>query len=76
MLESGYVYKNLRTKGFVCIIDDYYDKAVRVEKVGSRFDYYIKHKGEIEVRTNHYTAEKYLCELNNRLVSREEYGNY
>ena len=76
MLESGYVYKNLQAKGYVCIIDDYEDRAVRVEKVGNAFSYYIKRKGGNEVRSNHYTAEKYLCELNNRMASREEYDAY
>ena len=72
MLESGYVYKNLQAKGYVCIIDDYEDMAVRIDKDG----YYLKRKGRTEVRSDHYHAEKYLCELNNRLISREEYDAY
>ena len=72
MLENDYVFKNLQAKGYVCIVDDYEEIAVRVDKDGC----YLKRKGRLEVRSDHYHAEKYLCELNNRLVSREEYDLY
>lgn len=62
----------MQAQGYVCIVDDYEELAVRVEKEG----YYLKRKGRKEVRSDHYHAEKYLCELNNRLISRKEYDLY
>jgi len=76
MLSIGEIHNAIRNQGYFCLIDDFEEKAVRVDGTKPTWEYYIKRKGDTEVLSNHYHAEKYLCELNNRLVCREEYDAY
>ncbi len=78
MLKIGQVSKRLLLQGFVCIVDDYEDEAVRLEMNGSKVLAYLKRKGRNEVKSSYEcdTVQNIIHELNNREITREEYDNY
>ena len=78
MLKIGQVSKQLLAQGYVCIVDDYEDEAVRLVMKGSDVLAYLKRKGRKEVKSLYScdTVQSIIHELNNREVTKEEYDNY
>ncbi len=78
MLKIGQVSERLQTQGYVCIVDDYEEEAVRLEMNDSNVTAYLKRKGgnEIESLLSCDTVQNIIIELNNREVTREEYDHY
>lgn len=78
MLKIGLLTERLQTQGYVCIVDDYEEKAVRLEIVGGKEYAYIKRKGHKEVKTLKKLdgVQDIINDLNNRELTRKEYDNY
>ena len=78
MLEIGQVWEQLLTQGYVCVVDDYEEKAVRLVMKSSDVEAYLKRKGRKEVKTpySYDTVQCIIHELNNHELTKEEYENY
>ena len=78
MLEYGEVSRAYLRQGYVCVIDDCEEEAVRLENRNGKTFVFIKRKGRNEIPTimSEDCVQNIICELNNRIVSREEYNKY
>ena len=76
MLEKGLVEKRLKTRGYVCIADDFEGKAVRIVRGKSGDRFFIKPKGHEEVRSTRYDISPYIDDYSNREITRKEYDEY
>lgn len=78
MLEYGEVTRTFLSQGHVCVIDDYEEEAVRLESRNGKTFVFIKRKGRNEIPTIMIEdcVQNIINELNNRIVSREEYDKY
>ncbi len=76
MLERNLVEKRLNTRGWVCIADDFFGRAVRIVKDESGYQYFIKPKGRDEVRSTRYDTSPYVDDLSNREITLEEYNEF
>ena len=78
MLEFGDVIRTFLCQGHVCVIDDYEEEAVRLEHRDGKTSVFIKRKERNEIPTimSENCVQNIIIELNNRIVSREEYDKY
>jgi len=76
ILERNLVEKRLSTRGWVCIADDFFGKAVRIVREKSGDQFFIKPKGYDEVRSTRYHASPYVDDLSNREITLEEYYEF
>ena len=76
MLERNLVEKRLSTRGWVCIADDFFCKAVRIVREKSGDQFFIKPKGYDEVRSTRYHASPIVDDCSNREITLEEYYEF
>ena len=78
MLKIGQVSESLNTQGYVCIVDDYEEEAVRLVKNGSKVEAYLKRKGKGEVLSVYScdTVQDIIHDLGNREITENEYNKY
>ena len=76
MLETNLVEKRLSSRGWVCVADDYFGKAVRIVREKSGDQFFIKHTGCDEVRTTRYVIFPFIHDFSNREITLEEYYEF
>ena len=76
MLEGNLVEKRLDTRGWVCIADDFFGKAVRIVREKSGDQFFIKNRGHDEIRSTMYDISPYVDDHSNRKMTLEEYYEF
>ncbi len=84
MLERNLVEKRLSTRGWVCVADDFFCKAVRIvrDESGDQFfvkpgdQFFVKPKGHDEVRSTRYYISPIVDDFSNREITLEEYYEF
>jgi hypothetical protein len=76
MLERNLVEKRLSTRGWVCVADDFFCKAVRIVRDESGDQFFIKPKGHDEVRSTRYYISPIVDDCSNREITLEEYYEF
>ena len=75
-MESNLVEKRLSTRGWVCVADDFFCKAVRIVREKSGDQFFIKHRGHDEVRSTRYDISPFVDDHSNREMTLEEYNEF
>lgn len=78
MIEIDRVSNRLLEQGYVCIVDDFEERAALVMYDGKDRKAFVKCKGGKEVQFPHYEdiVQDIINELHNREITKEEYDNY
>ena len=78
MLKIGQVFESLQKQGFVCVVDEYEELAVRLVHDDNETKVYVKRKGrkEIPSKLSVDIIQETIHELNNKEISLEDYYKY
>ena len=77
-MRIGQVSESYTKQSYVCIVDDYEEKAVRLVNDDSETLAFLKRKGQKEVKSIYSCdmVQDIIHDLNNREITLEEYDKY
>ena len=77
-MRIGQVSESYDKQGYVCIVDDCEEMAVRLANINSETLAFLKRKGQKELKSIYScdTVQEIIHELNNREITLEEYNKY